>query len=61
MALAKRAGAPPNADAAALRALPVSALVAANTQGVSVIVDGRMVKAAIPAAFAAGARPRSRC
>ncbi len=54
-ALAERAGAPPNADAAALRALPVAALVAANRQGVSVIVDGRLVKAPPPAAFEAGA------
>jgi para-nitrobenzyl esterase len=58
VALAQRAGAPPNADAEALRALPVSALVAANTQGVSVIVDGRMVKAAIPAAFAASSEAK---
>jgi para-nitrobenzyl esterase len=53
-ALANRAGAPENPDASALRALPVSALLAAPDEGVGVTVDGRLVKATVAAAFAAG-------
>jgi para-nitrobenzyl esterase len=54
LGLAKRAGAAENADAAALRALPVSALLAANTGGVGVAIDGRLVKASPADGFAAG-------
>ncbi|HEY2707825.1 MAG TPA: carboxylesterase family protein [Caulobacteraceae bacterium] len=54
LALAKRAGALDTADAAALRALPASALLAANTDGVGVSIDGRLVTTSAAAAFAAG-------
>jgi para-nitrobenzyl esterase len=54
VALAKQAGAPDNADAAALRALPVSALLSAAGEGVGVTVDGRLVKSPLATAFAAG-------
>ncbi|HLY79869.1 MAG TPA: carboxylesterase family protein, partial [Caulobacteraceae bacterium] len=54
VALAKRAGAPDDAAAAALRALPVSALLSAAGEGVGATVDGRLVKASPAAAFQAG-------
>jgi para-nitrobenzyl esterase len=54
LVLAKRAGAPDNADAAALRALPVSALLSAAGEGVGVAVDGRLVKQPLTQAFAGG-------
>jgi para-nitrobenzyl esterase len=54
-ALAERAGAPANADAAALRALPVTALVAANTGGVGPVLDGRLLKRSPADAFRLGA------
>src|SRR5665213_882645 len=53
-ALAGRAGAPTDADAATLRALPVSALVTANIGDTSVAVDGRLVQATPAQVFAAG-------
>jgi para-nitrobenzyl esterase len=54
LALAKRAGAPDNADVATLRALPVSALLSAAGEGVGVTVDGRLVKSPLVAAFRTG-------
>jgi para-nitrobenzyl esterase len=53
-ALATRPGAPANADAAALRALPVSALLAANTEGAGPTIDGRLVQGSPAAAILAG-------
>jgi para-nitrobenzyl esterase len=55
VAMAMRAGAPRGADAAALRALPVPALLAANTIGVDITIDGRLLTSTIAAAFKAGA------
>jgi para-nitrobenzyl esterase len=52
-ALAASAGAPANADAAALRALPVAALLKAG-EGAGPIVDGRLVESTPAEAFAAG-------
>jgi para-nitrobenzyl esterase len=57
-ALAVRAGAAANADAAALRALPVAALLAANTEGAGPAIDGRLVNAAPAAAILAGGAAR---
>jgi para-nitrobenzyl esterase len=54
VAMAMRAGAPQGADAAMLRALPVSALLAANTEGVDVTIDGRLLTSTIAEAFKAG-------
>ena len=54
VALAKRAGAPDGADAAALRALPVSALLSAAGEGVGVTIDGRLVKQPLTSMFIAG-------
>ena len=56
--LAKRAGAADGADAAALRALPVSALVAANSGGIGVAVDGRLLVEAPADGFATGRSAR---
>jgi len=52
--LARQAGAPTGADAAALRALPVSALLAAEQPFIGAAIDGRLVPAAPAQAFAAG-------
>jgi para-nitrobenzyl esterase len=54
LALVKRAGAPDNADAATLRALPVSTLLSAAGEGVGVTVDGRLLKSSLAVSFAAG-------
>jgi para-nitrobenzyl esterase len=54
VALATRAGAPADADAAALRALPVAALLAANHGEIGEIIDGRLVTADPATIFAAG-------
>jgi para-nitrobenzyl esterase len=54
VALVTRAGAPANADAAALRALPVAALLAADQGEIGEIIDGRLVTADPAATFAAG-------
>jgi para-nitrobenzyl esterase len=53
-ALAAKAGAPKDADAEALRALPVQALLAATGDGTGVVIDGRLVKQDVAASFAAG-------
>ena len=54
LALARRAGASDGADAAALRALPVSVLLSAAGEGVGVTIDGRLVKQPLTQAFAGG-------
>ena len=56
--LAKRAGAAPDADAAALRALPVSALVAAEGGFIGPSVDGRLILSDPAWAFASAAAAR---
>jgi para-nitrobenzyl esterase len=56
--LATQAGAPAGADAAALRALPVSALLAAEQPYIGAAIDGRLVPMAPTQAFAAGAEAR---
>jgi para-nitrobenzyl esterase len=53
-ALAAKAGAPKDADAAALRALPAQSLIEAIGDGTGVVIDGRLVKQDVAAAFAAG-------
>jgi para-nitrobenzyl esterase len=53
-ALARRAGAPAGASLPALRALPVSALLAAQGDMIGAVVDGRLVVAQPAQAFAAG-------
>ena len=51
----RKAGAAANADAAALRALPVPALLAAGGEDVGAVIDGRLIKAGPARVFADGA------